>query len=214
MVPLISKAEVIGILDFQTEKMDAYSEHDLHLAERVASQIAGAIDNAKLFLERKQAEEALKESEAKYYDLYENAPDMYYSVDSETGIINECNKTFVRVTGYAKEEIIGRPIFELYHSDCIDDVKEGFQLFRRTGEFHNKERRIKCKDGRIMDVSLNVSAIKDKEGKIEVTTTTEKLAQRIGQMLHKAFDGEVEYKWSSDVKLARDIWKRDNPEKK
>lgn len=56
--------------------------------------------------------------------------------------------------------------------------------------------------------------IKDTEGKIEVTTTTEKLAQRIGQMLGKAFDGEVEYKWSSDVKLARVVWKRDNSDKK
>lgn len=39
--------------------------------------------------------------------------------------------------------------------------------------------------------------------RIEITTTTEKLAQRIGQMLHKSFHGEVEYKWSGDVKMAR-----------
>lgn len=50
--------------------------------------------------------------------------------------------------------------------------------------------------------------IKDRAGTIEVTTTTEKLAQRIGQMLHKAFHGEVEYKWSDDVKLARVVWSR------
>lgn len=50
--------------------------------------------------------------------------------------------------------------------------------------------------------------IKEKAGSIEVTTTTEKLAQRIGQMLHKAFHGDVEYKWSDDVKLARVVWVR------
>jgi len=50
--------------------------------------------------------------------------------------------------------------------------------------------------------------IKDRAGTIEVTTTTEKLAQRIGQMLHKAFHGDVEYKWSDDVKLARVVWTR------
>ena len=50
--------------------------------------------------------------------------------------------------------------------------------------------------------------IKEKAGGIEVTTTTEKLAKRIGQMLHKAFHGDVEYKWSDDVKLARVVWVR------
>ncbi len=43
---------------------------------------------------------------------------------------------------------------------------------------------------------------------IEVTTTTEKLAQRLGAMLHKTFAGECVYKWSDDVKLARVVWTR------
>lgn len=45
-------------------------------------------------------------------------------------------------------------------------------------------------------------------GDLEVTTTTEKLAQRIGQMLSKAYNGNVEYKWSSDIKMARVLWTR------
>jgi NMD protein affecting ribosome stability and mRNA decay len=51
---------------------------------------------------------------------------------------------------------------------------------------------------------------RERNGEMEVQTTTEKLAQRIGQMLKKAFSGDVEYKWSSDVKLARVIWTRDD----
>lgn len=51
--------------------------------------------------------------------------------------------------------------------------------------------------------------IKARKSLIEITTTTEKLAQRIGQMLKKAFDGEVEYKWSAGVKLARIVWTRE-----
>lgn len=51
--------------------------------------------------------------------------------------------------------------------------------------------------------------IRRRDGRIEVDTTTEKLAQRIGQILQKAFSGELTYKWSSDTKLARVIWTRD-----
>lgn len=52
--------------------------------------------------------------------------------------------------------------------------------------------------------------ITEKNKEIEIQTTTEKLAQRIGQMLKKTFSGNVEYKWSSDVKLARVLWNRDD----
>lgn len=51
--------------------------------------------------------------------------------------------------------------------------------------------------------------IRRRDGRIEVETTTEKLAQRIGQILQKAFQGELTYKWSADTKIARLIWTRD-----
>lgn len=54
-----------------------------------------------------------------------------------------------------------------------------------------------------------IMAIRQKTGVIDVTTTTEKLAQLIGRMIKKAFAGKVVYKWSSDVKLARIIWTRE-----
>jgi len=49
-----------------------------------------------------------------------------------------------------------------------------------------------------------------KRGKdIEVTTTHEKLAQRIGKSLHRAFSGKVDYQWSRGDKMARVNWCRD-----
>jgi DNA-binding transcriptional regulator WhiA len=47
------------------------------------------------------------------------------------------------------------------------------------------------------------------DGGIEITTTNEKLAQRIGKALHKAYAGRVEYRWSGDTKLARVLWHRE-----
>ncbi|MBU1206377.1 MAG: GAF domain-containing protein [Proteobacteria bacterium] len=42
LIPLISKNEVIGGLNFQSTKPDVYTEADMKLAERVGAQIAGA----------------------------------------------------------------------------------------------------------------------------------------------------------------------------
>lgn len=52
-----------------------------------------------------------------------------------------------------------------------------------------------------------MNIIKTKKG-IEITTTNEKLAQRIGKSLRKAYRGKIEYKWSSDTKLLRAEWER------
>jgi hypothetical protein len=45
-------------------------------------------------------------------------------------------------------------------------------------------------------------------GNIVVLTTNEKLAQRLGRAIKKAFHGAVTYQWSHDNKLARVDWVR------
>ena len=55
---------------------------------------------------------------------------------------------------------------------------------------------------RIMDIE------RSEEGMV-VYTTNEKLAQKIGRALKKAYDGHVEYKWPEDRKLVRVNWRRD-----
>jgi PAS domain S-box-containing protein len=62
-IPLISKDQVIGTLTLQTTKENAYTGAEVKLAERISNQIAGAIANAQLFIERKAVEEALQKSE-------------------------------------------------------------------------------------------------------------------------------------------------------
>ena len=51
-----------------------------------------------------------------------------------------------------------------------------------------------------------------KEGnghKLTVTTTTEHLAQRLGNAVEKAFGGDVQYNFSHENKLARVSWQRE-----
>lgn len=103
----------------------------------------------------------------KYADLYERAPDMYLSVDVATVTIEQCNRAVTEIMGYSKEEIIGRSVFDIYHPDCIEKVKnELFPTFLKTGEIHNAELQVMKKDGSWIDISLNVSAVRDNEGKI------------------------------------------------
>jgi signal transduction histidine kinase len=56
-VPLFSKGKIIGGLLLRSRKPYAYTDKDVRLAERIGSQIAGAIANAQLYTERLRAEE-------------------------------------------------------------------------------------------------------------------------------------------------------------
>lgn len=62
MVPLVSGDEVLGILAIRSKEPNAYKDRDLKLAQRVSGQISGAISNARLYEERVNAENRLKDS--------------------------------------------------------------------------------------------------------------------------------------------------------
>jgi PAS domain S-box-containing protein len=108
----------------------------------------------------------LRQSEMKYQDLYDNAPDMMLSADMTTGKILECNQTVVKKTGFSKKEIIGRPIVDLYSPECLDRVRQTIQTFKDQGELHDVEYVVQCKDGSTLDVSLTVTALRDESGRV------------------------------------------------
>ena len=61
--------------------------------------------------ERKKAEQALAESEEKYKNLFENAPDVIVTIDLN-GKITSVNKTITQ-HGFEENEIVGESIFKL-----------------------------------------------------------------------------------------------------
>jgi len=57
--------------------------------------------------ERKKAEEALKESEEKYRNMVELAPDGIATMNMK-GVVTSVNSAFLRLTGFSKDEIVGK----------------------------------------------------------------------------------------------------------
>jgi hypothetical protein len=54
-----------------------------------------------------------------------------------------------------------------------------------------------------------IMGIRDENESVEILTTDEKLAQRIGREIRKAYHGTVSYRWSEDANLLRVNWSRD-----
>jgi PAS domain S-box-containing protein len=124
-VPLISRDKVIGVLHFRSKEPNIYKEQDLHLAERIGAQIAGAIANAKLYKELKATEKSLRESGQRYRLLVENANEAILVI--QDGVIKFVNSQTVASFGYSVEELLSVPIFELIHPEDRDMVKERYR---------------------------------------------------------------------------------------
>ncbi len=148
-VPIISEDKIKKTMSFLVNLTEFIGEMGLSKIQRIETM------------------EELTKSEARHADLYDNAPDMFVSVDAETTLIRQCNQTLADKLDYKKEEIIGHPIFDMYHPDCMEKVRETFRTFVETGEIHGTELQLKHKDGSKIDVSLNASAVRDENGKIK-----------------------------------------------
>ena len=132
----------------------------------IKGKISGIVSIARDITEKKVAEQRLLEKEERFQDLYNNAPDMFVSVDAETAKILQCNQALAKALDYNKDEIIGQPVFFVYHPDCMEDAKKAFHSFNTTGNVSNAELQLKRKDGSKIEVILNVSAVHDEQGKI------------------------------------------------
>lgn len=106
------------------------------------------------------------EEKLDFRDLYENSPEMCLSVDAATGRILCCNATMLKVTGWTREEVIGRPVIEMYDPASHDRAREIHEQLRTTGEVRDAEMVLLTKEGRRVDICLNLSAVRDADGKV------------------------------------------------
>lgn len=164
--PLRVQNQVIGSINIYAGEPDLFPEEMLHLLQELADDLSFALQALDEKEARQKAEDALKESEARYRDLYDNAPDMYLSVSAETGQVIECNRTLCACTGFSREEVVGRHVRDLYHPNCGDRVSRNFKQFFETGQVRDEKLMIRTKDGRTIRVGLNATAVRDDQGRI------------------------------------------------
>lgn len=111
--------------------------------------------------EIKQAEE----KSAKLATIVETSDDAIISKTLES-IITSWNAAAERMFGYAEKEMIGQTIYKIIPEDRQDEEPQILARLRTGERVDHFETQRRTKDGRLLDVSLTISPIKDKQGKI------------------------------------------------
>ncbi len=109
----------------------------------------------------------LKQSEDQYRDLYEEAPNAYLSIGVD-GFIQRANRSVVELLGYPLNELVGRPVFDLYADTEAGKTKaqEVLQRFLAGEEIHGEELEMRRADGSQLWVSLSLRPVRDEKGRV------------------------------------------------
>lgn len=109
----------------------------------------------------------LKHSEERFRDLYQEAPNAYLSV-GVNGRIERANRSATQLLGYSLDELVGRPVLDLYADTTNGKFKAKgvFQRFLAGEEIRNEELEMRRVDGSNVWTNLSVRPIRDKEGQV------------------------------------------------
>jgi PAS domain S-box-containing protein len=117
---------------------------------------------------RRSAEAALREAEDARPVLAAIVQSSDDAIIGETldGLITSWNQAAQRILGYTAAEIVGKPISTLLPPDHSEDMSQILERIRRGERVGHFETQRLAKDGRVIDVSLSVSPIRDADGTI------------------------------------------------
>lgn len=142
-----------------------YEEYFDHLRRWVDISTYPSKDGISIYFRDVTERKMVQEANAKLAAIVESSDDAIVGKTLD-GIITSWNQGAKSIYGYAPEEMIGKNISLLLPPDLPNDMDFIMTKIRRGESLEHYETRRKTKDGRIIDVALTVSPIKDTNGNI------------------------------------------------
>lgn len=138
-----------------------------HMA-RLPYAVKEVLEQVRIKKEKRETENRLHDNEAKLHSIFSAAPGGIGLVVDRRFV--EVNDSFSRLTGYSREELIGSDSLMVYPSKEEYDYvgREKYRQIAISGT-GSVETRLKCKDGRIINVIMS-SAVLDPDDKSKGAT--------------------------------------------
>jgi PAS domain S-box-containing protein len=167
-VPLVVRSRTIGVLNMESHRPGAFTEANLHLVSTQAGHLATVIENARLV-------QTLRESEARYRTLFEQANDTVH-LETLDGRILDANAKACEMRGYSREELLTLTAADLVPPELRWQVPQAIEALLRTGVFRTESEDL-CKDGTRIPVEVSSSLLR-LDGQNLVMTVVRDIGER------------------------------------
>ncbi len=148
--PLLLEDRVLGVLALFAKRP---------LTDNVLKTLGSVADSIALGIERKRAETALAESEARFSAAFQASPISIAiaRVSDERFVL--ANEAFLKWAGYASEEIVGHKATEFSMWERLEEREAFWADLRRTGSVREREYRFRNRSGRLFTMLLSAEVI-------------------------------------------------------
>jgi PAS domain S-box-containing protein/putative nucleotidyltransferase with HDIG domain len=138
------------------------------LLVEMAGDLAFGIRTLRNRREQERAEAALEETEARYEELYESAPNGYLSVAATDGRVLQFNQAMCDILGYDRDSMSGKRVFDLYADteDGLARAKAIFDGFQFGQGARDVELQMRHREGHPVWVSVSIDPVADASGSV------------------------------------------------
>lgn len=110
-----------------------------------AGEVAYLVPSGIVIEDRKQAQAAMQESEARYRTLFERAPDGIFIADGE-GYYLDANQAMCNMMGYDREALLGLHASDIVLPEEVQYINPGLNIVKTSKDYH-REWKLRRKDG-------------------------------------------------------------------
>jgi len=140
--------------------------------------LTGVVEIVTDITERRRAEEALRQSEQKYRELFENANDIIFILDFD-GKILSCNAAAAKTYGYELEQMSGLNIENLLHHDYLPVVRQLIRKRLDNEDVQNPQEFLTyTKNGETVWVEVNARIMKENGRQVSVHGIARNITER------------------------------------
>lgn len=174
VTPIFAGDNLWGLLSvYQNTTSRSWEAWEISLLEEISSQLAIAIQQSQLYAklqielqERRQAETMTRESDRRWRLLFENTNLAVISIDTH-GTIEAANPFFLKLTGYAENEVIGKNWFILFFPPRqIQEQIKLFQTHLRKTNYPSLQSKILTKAGEEKIINWNNTFLRNAQGEV------------------------------------------------
>ncbi len=136
IIPIKSRGIVLGVIFLYARQDFKLKPSDIQMLDAIGAQLGLAVENFRFYTEE-------KESSEKYWDLFENARDILFTMDTR-GKLNATNRAAEDFIGFSKLELLGKSVFDFLTPEGAAAAR---RMFSAPGSGQPTEFEIVKRDG-------------------------------------------------------------------